>query len=726
MHTSTLTPDSLAYLQSLPKSELTDFLKRLPKTKARAVLEQMTTAEATPAKPAPKTVNEYQRQYMSQRRAAERDIEVTDDGAMSDRRQEAAKDYLFGLKQYFPHKFDKPFTVDGQSMVAAIVDRAKFGGMQAIAGPRGEGKTTFAIHVAILAILHGHLTFPLIVGATGDHAAEILDTIKHELVTNDLLLEDFPAVCKVARYVESAPQRAMSATVNGVRVPIAWKADRIRLPNGAIVRTRGITAAFRGMNVRGKRPDLVILDDVDTRESAESEEQTTKRRNTIEQDISGLGGPGKKIAIVMLCTTINRTCLAYEYTDTSQKPAWRGQRYKLLNEMPDHPEMWDEYIRLRLDGMSSGEDVDGAIATQFYQDNREAMDAGAVVSNPTRYVRDMDAKGKPLELSPLQHIYNKIADGMRDGKDGWRHFNTEYQNDPPADEGPQTSGLTAELIRTRLSGIPRGIIPDEAQILTSGIDVGKRILHWTVAAWAPGARGWVVDYGTQDVYPRDMDSGAAVETAVRQALHRWREAVLAEPYRRKDGELVPVNLALVDAGYASDGVYAFVVDCGGRGVAPFHGVGDVGDKRAKLQSADGKEWKWYPQQSGVWLMMANADYWKTWLHERYLTPPDRHGSLSLFGSDRKTHISYSQHKVAEVEEVEFVQGRGLRKRWNKRSRDNHWFDSTYMASVAAAEKGIRLMPQPLPPTAARNRKGTPAGKNNRFISRDGGWVQGMK
>ena len=661
---------------------------------------------------------------MSQRRAAERDIQIVE-GEPSSRRLRAESDYLYGLREYFPHKFSNPFTPDQEEMVQAFIERARFGGNQGIAGPRGEGKTTIIVHMTILAILHGLLEFPLIVAATGDHATEILDAIKDELVTNDLLWEDFPLCCKVARYVESAPQKAMSATVNGKRVPIAWKADRIRLPNGAIVRTRGITAAFRGMNVRGKRPDLVILDDVDTRESASSVDQTDKRRVTIEQDIAGLGGPGKKISVVMLCTVINRQCLAFEYTDPKLKPAWRGKRFRLLIEKPDHPEIWDHYIQLRLDGMATGDDLEGTGATAFYLENREKMDQGAQCSNPNRYIDDNGADGKPLEHSALQHCYNLIANGMKDGKDGWLHFATEYQNAPPEEEGPQTSALSAELLRTRLSGLPQTVVPKNATVLTAGLDIGKRIIHYTVTAWMQGAQGTVIDYGTLDGFPRDMMDAKAVDVAVKQALHRWREEVLADPYLKSDGEVMPVNLALIDASYATDGVYAFCKEVGSKGAAPFMGAGDTGDSRAKLRSAQGKEWQWYQQKDmNLWLCMGNSDYWKSWIHERFLTPPGRHGSLTMFGSDRKTHISYSQHLVAEVEETTFVQGKGLKTRWNKRNKDNHWFDATYMAAVAAAEKGIRLIAQPV---KARNQtKKASSNGNSRFLQRPGGWVRGQK
>ena len=116
------------------------------------------------------------RDYMSQRSAAERDIQIVE-GEPSSRRLRAESDYLYGLREYFPHKFSNPFTPDQEEMVQAFIERARFGGNQGIAGPRGEGKTTIIVHMTILAILHGLLEFPLIVAATGAHATEILDAI---------------------------------------------------------------------------------------------------------------------------------------------------------------------------------------------------------------------------------------------------------------------------------------------------------------------------------------------------------------------------------------------------------------------------------------------------------------------------------------------------------------------------------------------------------------------
>jgi hypothetical protein len=52
----------------------------------------------------------------------------------------------------------------------------------------------------------------------------------------------------------------------------------------------GLDAAFRGMNIDDERPDFLVLDDPETRDSAKSLMQIEDRIDTIEKDIEGLEG----------------------------------------------------------------------------------------------------------------------------------------------------------------------------------------------------------------------------------------------------------------------------------------------------------------------------------------------------------------------------------------------------------------------------------------------------
>jgi hypothetical protein len=101
----------------------------------------------------------------------------------------------------------------------------------------------------------------------------------------------------------------------------------------------------------------------------------------------------------------------------------------------------------------------------------------------------------------------------------------------------------------------------------------------------------------------------------------------------------------------------------------------------------------------VWLVCMDADRWKAWEHDRWMTPTDKPGTLFLFGEsgdgdrlsfDEKSHFSYSKHITAEVEIEESVKGT-LKRRWKSKSDTNHYLDASYMADVAANMLGIKLL-----------------------------------
>ena len=52
---------------------------------------------------------------------------------------------------------------------------------------------------------------------------------------------------------------------------------------------------------------------------------------------------------------------------------------------------------------------------------------------------------------------------------------------------------------------------------------------------------------------------------------------------------------------------------------------------------------------------------------------------------------------------EFVPGQGLRVKWERMRRQNHWFDALYNASAAGYLAGARLVAEASPPPAPRVR-----------------------
>lgn len=647
--------------------------------------------------------------YQAEKRAGERAVKIPP-VANWPRRTRAVKDPYRFLRAYFAELFFQPFTRNRREIVEAIMRAAQYGGDQAIAAPRGEGKTTIIECLTIFCMLTGVLRFPLVCSKTAEDAGRLLSNIKRQLEENEKLAADFPEVCIPVRALEGAPQRANMQTVAGERTRIKWSGNHIMLPTiprevlerdcqmlpaGAVLATRGMDAAIRGVRYGALRPDLAILDDPETRESAQSEKQREDREKIIEGDVGGLGGPTRRVARVMLTTIMHHDCLSFRYTDPTQKPSWHGKRYRLIEEMPDRTDLWDEYVSQRQAGQQDG-DPHARRAHRLYRKDRKEMDRGAVLSNPDRYMKTKLPDGSRQELSALQACYNVIADW------GWEHFATEYQNEPPQEEEPEGFKLTAHRVKKQLSLYPKGVVPPECRVLTGAIDVGKYACHWVVDAWRADATGYRVDYGVQEVWGLATDSDdRAVDQAILRALNDWRETTLAKPYCEADGEERPIDLVLIDAHYRMEAVYRFCAEVGERGYRPAWGIGQSGDgatrasftmpRQDQKTKKLGDHWFVSKQPSGIWLVCIDSDHWKRWKWDRYMTPTDRPGTFLLYGDTGSIHVAMSKHLTAEEEVEEFIRGKGLKRVWKQISRNNHWFDADYMSAVAASMLGIRLL-----------------------------------
>ena len=666
-----------------------------------------------------------------QRRAAGRDVEIPPPENPR-RRRKCARDPALYLRTYFPHIFTNRFTADQRQTIADFVDVIRYGGYRADAAPRGDGKTSIALGLAAWALTNAVRRFVVLVAATGPDAERNNQNIRIEFEINDLLAADYPEICYPIRALEGASQRANLQTVNGARTRMHWTGPYIVLPtvagsdaSGAIVTSRGIDSAIRGIQFSGKRPDLVIIDDCETRESARSPTETLKRMETIERDIAGLSGPGQSIAIFYLCTVSHTDCIADQLTDPKRKPAWRGRRRPLLVTEPAGVAAthWERYIELRREGMIGGDET-GRQAHKYYQAHRAEMDAGTKVSNPYRHDTTELPDGTQKQLTTLQFCMDVIADLGRES------YDTEYQQKPPAQD-VETAGLDAARIQTQITGNPRGHLPPETRFLTAGIDVSSRALHWTVTAW-PGPAGHIIDYGTTRVFAplegrvTDEENRKALESAILEALTTIR-ATWADGYiDPATGELRGIDLCLVDSGWRDGPIYEFVRSSPRGQFRASKGYG-TGSGQARYRTptkpghgtVTGYHWHARRQTAGrVTLYHLDTDHWKNHVHSGFVAPSTRPGSLQLFGDLPVEHRHFAEHLLAEVQTTEFSPGRGTRVYWRQVRRDNHWLDTTAMSCAAAAILKLRFTPtdkpadpagpppapRRKPPTSPRHRK----------------------
>lgn len=522
----------------------------------------------------------------------------------------------------------------------------------------------------------------------------MLDSIKTELDCNELLLADFPEVCFPIQSLDGISNRANGQLYKGKRTQIGWTAKEVVFPtiedspaSGAIIKVAGLTGRIRGMKhklVDGRtvRPSLVVLDDPQTDDSSRSLSQCANRESILAGAVLGLAGPGKKISGIMPCTVIRPGDMADNILDRDKHPEWNGERTRMVYSFPTNETLWQRYAEIRADGFRSGDG--GASATEFYRQNRDAMDQGAVIAWPERFNYD--------ELSAIQHAMNlKLQDEAA--------FFAEYQNDPLPEQVIVEGVLTPDEVARKINRLERGRLPLGSNHLTAFIDIQQKLLFYVVACWDDDFTGNIVDYGT---YPdqnrsyftlRDARETLAtefpsmgMEGAIYAGLEALSQRLFDREWLRDDGASMKISRCLIDAnwGHSTDVVYQFcrqskhaaiVMPSHGR----FVGASSMPFSEYKRRPGDrvGLNWR-IPSVHGkrsIRHVVYDTNWWKSFVHARLAVAMGDHGCLSVFGTNPDSHRLLAEHLCAEY----FVrtEGRGRTvDEWKQRPEhpDNHWLD----------------------------------------------------
>jgi hypothetical protein len=637
--------------------------------------------------------------------AAGRDIGSLPPPADAKRLANCKTSFRSFCETYGAESFPLAWSEDHLRAIAKIESAVLRGELFAFAMPRGSGKTTLAIWACLWAMLYGHKDFVMLIGADQAIASAMLDSIKSHLEMNPLLLDDFPAACLPIKALDGISARANGQTCEGESTELEWKVDRLTLPwikgqpsAGVAIRVAGITGRIRGvMHTRpdGKtvRPTLVLVDDPQTDESANSPSQCSTRERTLAGAILGLAGPGKKIAGLATITVIRPDDLADRLLDRNRHPSWQGERSKLIYDWggADADVLWSQYAELRRSGQRDGTGT-GA-ADEFYAANRPTMDAGTRVAWPERRNED--------ELSALQHAWNLRIDR------GEAAFQAEYQNSPMADD-IASDKLDKRSLQARALPAKRGIIPAGHNALTAFVDVQEKLLFWLIASWSESFGGHVVAYGA---FPDQAVSffeakyakrtlmtaakGASQEGAWYAGFGKVAEMILGSEWKREDGMAMRVSHMMIDANYgASTQVVrnfcrqspfaAQLIPSHGKGIgASRQALSDVGSKhdRVGLQWRLGRVGTATNQKSAIY----DTNFWKTFAAARLRMQMGDPEAITLHAGDHELLI---EHLTAEFPVRTEAKGRVVDEWQSRPGADNHWWDCLVGAAVAASIAGV--------------------------------------
>jgi hypothetical protein len=631
---------------------------------------------------------------------AGRDIGEIPQVADQPRRDACRLNFRLFCETYGKEAFVLAWSPDHLSAIAKIEAAVLRGELFAFAMPRGSGKSTMCEWACLWAILYGHSSFVMLIGADAAIAQSQLDSIKAQVETNELLAADFPEAIYPIQRLDRIAQRAHGQTYKGKPTSIEWTSDTVTMPwipgspcAGAAIRVAGITGRIRGIkhtrpDGKSVRPSLVLIDDCQTDESASSPAQVHTREKILSGAILGLAGPGAKISGLATITVIRPDDLADRLLDRAKHPAWQGERTKLVYEWPTAEDLWSQYAELRREGQRNGTGT-GA-ADDHYRQNQAAMDAGARVAWPERKNDD--------EITAIQHAWNLRIDR------GESAFLAEYQNQPIADD-IASDKLDKRSLALRATTLERGKIPLDHQTLTAFVDVQEKLLFWLVASWNQSFGGHVVAYGT---FPDQASSffeakhakrtlaqaakGAGFEASLHAGLESVSQLLMGRDWNREDGAAMRISQMLIDAnwGQSTGTIRTFCRRSAFAGaILPSHGKGigassqPIGEKKSRGDRI-GLNWKVGQISEGQRSCLYDTNFYKTFVAARLRL---QMGDPEAIAFHAGQHDLLFEHLTSEYPVRTEARGRVVDE-WKMAGRDNHWLDCLVGSAVAASIAGV--------------------------------------
>lgn len=623
----------------------------------------------------------------------------------------------------YPERFSLAWSDDHLTVLEKAERAITQSGLFGVAMPRGNGKSAIVDAAAMWAALTGHRRYVVVIGATERAASKRLDSFKTALLNNEMIARLFPDAVDAIRAKDGGNRKQVR--INGDLVHQEMSSDAIVLPvidgassSGAIFEVRGITGAIRGMDYslpsgETVRPDLVLIDDPQTHESAKSALQCWEREQVIAGDILGLAGPDKMISGLMPMTIIRPGDLADRLFNPKEHPEWDSERFPLVYEWPEcdrpgkdgvRPEgsLWQQYEEISKYGEGDRYERHKA-ATAHYEAHREPMDRGAVVAWSERFDR-------AVQVSALQYAYDwKIRDEAA--------FNAEAQQNPDSTDRYAQSLSTGDIL-AKCNRLPVGVLPFGTEKVTGFIDIQGDSLWWLALATRAGFAGAVVAYGVFPEQPGEMFhkgklrpplvphlKAHSIEEALHKGLATMIERLMARewPIDGTEGKsILRMSRLLIDANWevSTNIVYEFCRQSAHAGIIlPSHGrfVGASSQpfSEYKRRPGDriGHNWR-MPNVAGkraVRHVVYDTNFWKTFIHARLAVPMGDRGCLSLFGDSAELHRLIAEHLSAEYRVKTEGRGRTVDE-WKQRPErgDNHWLDGVVGCAVAASIQGAVL------------------------------------
>lgn len=274
-------------------------------------------------------------------------------------------------RTYLSHHFNKPFCELHHYIFSRIdTEPPPAGKREALIAPRKFGKTTIInLALPLQELAYQRKRFVLLIGESAGAAEGNLATITQELETNELLLQDFPHL---------APAKDPKGQL------VKWTDRQLVLANHATLMAKGMGSRMRGVKYRAARPDLAIVDDPESPETADTFLKRRRHKRWFGGTFLGLGTDNWDIYVIgnlphhdsLIAGLVNSDEWVGVMFRAINIPPRREDRYPIGNTKTDGSPLWpQEWSLERLEAYKREPEVGSlGFAREMMNDPREEED----------------------------------------------------------------------------------------------------------------------------------------------------------------------------------------------------------------------------------------------------------------------------------------------------------------------------------------------------------------
>ena len=256
--------------------------------------------------------------------------------------------------------------------------------------PRRHAKTAYLSNIYLVHRIvyeHGHYT--VLVSETTDVAGDFITWGRYQLKFNEKLRKDFGELLHPKATQNALDNKYEFITANNIKVE-----------------AKGLGTQMRGLRHGSHRPDLFLLDDLESKESTNTKEQIEKSKAWFSEEmLPALSKDG-------ICVYLG-TILAYDSLldhVIRERRDFKSKKYSAIIEWSKRSDLWDEWRKLyRSDSHTARQD-----AYNFYYEHQADMLEGTEI------------------LWEGYFEYIDLIEVLENS--GAKAFNQEYQNNPTDEE----------------------------------------------------------------------------------------------------------------------------------------------------------------------------------------------------------------------------------------------------------------------------------------------------